>query len=79
MKATARMAGLSRTCEVANFNTLEVVMWSKPEYTEMRFGFEVTMYIANRCDPQRVGGPPLGRPGFFEGVARDPGLRLTLE
>lgn len=48
MKATARMAGLSRTCEVANFNTLEVVMWSKPEYTEMRFGFEVTMYIANR-------------------------------
>ncbi|NIO39403.1 MAG: pyrroloquinoline quinone precursor peptide PqqA, partial [Burkholderiales bacterium] len=20
----------------------------KPEYTEMRFGFEVTMYIANR-------------------------------
>jgi coenzyme PQQ precursor peptide PqqA len=27
---------------------LEVAMWSKPEYTEMRFGFEVTMYIANR-------------------------------
>ncbi|MBC8006704.1 MAG: pyrroloquinoline quinone precursor peptide PqqA [Prolixibacteraceae bacterium] len=24
------------------------MMWSKPEYTEMRFGFEVTMYIANR-------------------------------
>ena len=24
------------------------IMWSKPEYTEMRFGFEVTMYIANR-------------------------------
>ncbi|HXM82667.1 MAG: pyrroloquinoline quinone precursor peptide PqqA [Betaproteobacteria bacterium] len=23
-------------------------MWIKPEYTEMRFGFEVTMYIANR-------------------------------
>ncbi|MDA0831241.1 MAG: pyrroloquinoline quinone precursor peptide PqqA [Proteobacteria bacterium] len=23
-------------------------MWAKPEYTEMRFGFEVTMYIANR-------------------------------
>jgi coenzyme PQQ precursor peptide PqqA len=30
-----------------NFN-LEKTMWSKPEYTEMRFGFEVTMYIANR-------------------------------
>ena len=27
---------------------LEVAMWSKPEYSEMRFGFEVTMYIANR-------------------------------
>ena len=26
----------------------EVCMWTKPEYTEMRFGFEVTMYIANR-------------------------------
>jgi len=24
------------------------MMWTKPEYTEMRFGFEVTMYIANR-------------------------------
>jgi coenzyme PQQ precursor peptide PqqA len=25
-----------------------VGMWTKPEYTEMRFGFEVTMYIASR-------------------------------
>jgi coenzyme PQQ precursor peptide PqqA len=24
------------------------VMWTKPEFTEMRFGFEVTMYIYNR-------------------------------
>lgn len=34
-----------------NFNQLttgETNMWTKPEYTEMRFGFEVTMYIANR-------------------------------
>ncbi|MAO20642.1 MAG: pyrroloquinoline quinone precursor peptide PqqA [Phycisphaerae bacterium] len=23
-------------------------MWTKPEYTEMRFGFEVTMYIATK-------------------------------
>jgi coenzyme PQQ precursor peptide PqqA len=28
--------------------TGETKMWTKPEYTEMRFGFEVTMYIANR-------------------------------
>ena len=26
----------------------ETHMWTKPEYTEMRFGFEVTMYIASR-------------------------------
>ncbi|WP_083839481.1 pyrroloquinoline quinone precursor peptide PqqA [Methylophaga frappieri] len=23
-------------------------MWTKPEYSDMRFGFEVTMYINNR-------------------------------
>ncbi|MCB2427006.1 MULTISPECIES: pyrroloquinoline quinone precursor peptide PqqA [Methylophaga] len=23
-------------------------MWTKPEYNDMRFGFEVTMYICNR-------------------------------
>ncbi|MCB1648982.1 MAG: pyrroloquinoline quinone precursor peptide PqqA [Pseudomonadales bacterium] len=23
-------------------------MWIKPEYSEMRFGFEVTMYVAAR-------------------------------
>ncbi len=23
-------------------------MWTKPQFTEMRFGFEVTLYIANR-------------------------------
>ncbi|ASF49188.1 MAG: pyrroloquinoline quinone precursor peptide PqqA [Gammaproteobacteria bacterium] len=23
-------------------------MWTKPEYSDMRFGFEVTMYICNR-------------------------------
>jgi pyrroloquinoline quinone biosynthesis protein A len=28
--------------------TQETHMWTKPEYTEMRFGFEVTMYIASR-------------------------------
>ncbi|MBA2352494.1 MAG: pyrroloquinoline quinone precursor peptide PqqA [Burkholderiales bacterium] len=22
--------------------------WNKPEFTDMRFGFEVTMYILNR-------------------------------
>ncbi|MBL1319539.1 MAG: pyrroloquinoline quinone precursor peptide PqqA [Gammaproteobacteria bacterium] len=23
-------------------------MWTTPEYSDMRFGFEVTMYICNR-------------------------------
>ncbi|MGH8810089.1 MAG: pyrroloquinoline quinone precursor peptide PqqA [Noviherbaspirillum sp.] len=22
--------------------------WTKPEFTDLRFGFEITMYIANR-------------------------------
>lgn len=25
-----------------------LTMWTKPEYTEMRLGFEVTMYVFNR-------------------------------
>ncbi|MDQ3260173.1 MAG: pyrroloquinoline quinone precursor peptide PqqA [Burkholderiales bacterium] len=23
-------------------------MWTKPEFADLRFGFEVTMYVANR-------------------------------
>jgi pyrroloquinoline quinone biosynthesis protein A len=26
----------------------ERIMWTKPQATEMRFGFEVTMYVCNR-------------------------------
>ncbi|PHS32626.1 MAG: pyrroloquinoline quinone precursor peptide PqqA [Methylophaga sp.] len=26
----------------------EFIMWTTPEYSDMRFGFEVTMYICNR-------------------------------
>ena len=29
-------------------NIKDNIMWTKPEATEMRFGFEVTMYVANR-------------------------------
>lgn len=25
-----------------------IIMWTKPAATEMRFGFEVTMYVCNR-------------------------------
>ena len=31
------------------FELLEVLfMWTKPEYTEVRLGFESSMYVANR-------------------------------
>jgi pyrroloquinoline quinone biosynthesis protein A len=29
-------------------NTLENIMWTTPAATEMRFGFEVTMYVMNK-------------------------------
>ncbi len=28
--------------------TEERAMWTKPEYSDLRIGFEVTMYFANR-------------------------------
>lgn len=28
--------------------TRSAIMWTKPAATEMRFGFEVTMYVCNR-------------------------------
>ncbi len=37
--------------EVKDFVTNKsevIIMWTKPEYSDMRFGFEVTMYICNR-------------------------------
>jgi len=37
-----------KNCPQTNRPLKELTMWNKPEYTEMRFGFEVTMYIANR-------------------------------
>jgi coenzyme PQQ precursor peptide PqqA len=37
-------------CLIKWINSLlrSFAMWTKPEYTEMRFGFEVTMYVFNR-------------------------------
>tara|TARA_R110002073_G_scaffold69728_8_gene172829 strand:+ start:8260 stop:8445 length:186 start_codon:yes stop_codon:yes gene_type:complete len=34
--------------KVISLLTGEIDMWTKPEYSDMRFGFEVTMYICNR-------------------------------
>ena len=33
-------------CEI--LHTKEIIMWTKPEATMMRFGFEVTMYVMNK-------------------------------
>ena len=31
-----------------NFLLRNTIMWTKPQATEMRFGFEVTMYVMNK-------------------------------
>lgn len=45
-RAPARSApgGKSKSIIVPEVRT----MWTKPDFTEMRFGFEITMYIGNR-------------------------------
>ncbi len=30
------------------FNLRRIIMWTTPAATEMRFGFEVTMYVMNQ-------------------------------
>ncbi len=36
------------SCQFKTYNTLENIMWTTPAATEMRFGFEVTMYVMNK-------------------------------
>jgi len=36
------------SCQFRTDNTLENIMWTTPAATEMRFGFEVTMYVMNK-------------------------------
>ena len=33
---------------IINFLKRNTIMWTKPQATEMRFGFEVTMYVMNK-------------------------------
>lgn len=33
---------------IANQQRIDKMKWSKPEYNDIRFGFEVTMYINNK-------------------------------
>jgi len=44
-----KLAGAQAPGNRDNPTTVEITpMWTKPDYTEMRYGFEVTMYFANR-------------------------------
>jgi len=42
------MNGLDARSSELTLPIRSFTMWNKPEYTEMRFGFEVTMYVFNR-------------------------------
>lgn len=46
--ATIGSAMTLQRCRPTALSMEEPTMWTKPEFTEMRFGFEVTMYIYNR-------------------------------
>ena len=39
---------LHRVVPTTRFLKRRSIMWTKPEATDMRFGFEVTMYVCNR-------------------------------
>jgi pyrroloquinoline quinone biosynthesis protein A len=42
------MYTILNTCAVHVLTLKESNMWTTPSATDMRFGFEITMYIANR-------------------------------
>ncbi len=48
MRSMVVMNGLDARCDGLTLSIRSFAMWTKPEYTEMRFGFEVTMYVFNR-------------------------------
>jgi pyrroloquinoline quinone biosynthesis protein A len=35
-------------CSITKMIHKGAIMWTKPAVTEMRFGFEVTMYVMNK-------------------------------
>jgi len=42
-------AGIAISLRFLNHHLLETAMqWTTPAFVDMRFGFEITMYIANR-------------------------------
>ncbi len=46
---TARLQRLlDSPTRLTNPTRRHIMQWTTPSYTDMRFGFEITMYIANR-------------------------------
>jgi coenzyme PQQ precursor peptide PqqA len=44
-----RCSGADELADTIHANQLETTMqWTTPAFTDLRFGFEITMYIANR-------------------------------
>jgi coenzyme PQQ precursor peptide PqqA len=53
--ASAERAGAAECCGIGRTGVLlfhprwrMTMQWTTPSYTDMRFGFEITMYIATR-------------------------------
>ncbi len=44
---TLQQTSLARCCNIFYF-IKDNIMWTTPAATEMRFGFEVTMYVMNK-------------------------------
>lgn len=45
---TARLPRLFSPTQLINSIRRHIMQWTTPSYTDLRFGFEITMYIANR-------------------------------
>ena len=45
---TAHIVNIRSLCKVQFTIFQEIDMWTRPAATEMRFGFEVTMYVMNK-------------------------------
>lgn len=41
-------ARLARCFDSSTETRRHIMQWTTPSYTDLRFGFEITMYIANR-------------------------------
>ena len=47
-RMNVRAHARTKHCRLFSFLQRMTPMWTKPAYTDLRIGFEVTMYFANR-------------------------------